>query len=79
MVQKYGENYGNMIANNNIDIGMTEEMLVQSWGRPPKIDGKVLKENYQKINYHYRKYPNKAGYKFRVVLENDKITEIRED
>lgn len=33
-VKKYGETYGIRISNSEIWIGMTEEMLLDSWGRP---------------------------------------------
>lgn len=79
MIQLYGDNFGTMIANNKIAIGMSKEMLERSWGQPPKVDGKVVKENYEKINYYYSKYPGKAGYKHKINLVNGIITEIRED
>ena len=34
LVAKYGEEYGNLIADRKIAIGMTEEMCREAWGRP---------------------------------------------
>ena len=34
LVEKYGEAYGNMIADREVAIGMTEEMCRLSWGSP---------------------------------------------
>lgn len=75
----FSEKFGTMVANRKIDIGMNKEILLQSWGKPQNIDGKVIKADYEKINYHYGKFENKAGYKYRIALVNDEITEIREN
>lgn len=34
LVATYGEEYGNLIADRKVAIGMTEEMCRKAWGRP---------------------------------------------
>lgn len=34
LVATYGEEYGNLIADRKVAIGMTEEMCLKAWGRP---------------------------------------------
>ena len=38
---KYGEEIGNKIAFKQIWIGMTDEMVLESWGEPDRIDKNV--------------------------------------
>ena len=82
LIEKFGEKFGSQIANKKIDIGMTSKMLKLSWGKPLKMDGKVIRENYVKENYYYGAYKNQKGktqFRFQIILENDKVTEIRKD
>lgn len=78
----YGDEFGRMIVNKKIGIGMNSEMLKKSWGRPDKVDGKVIRKNSIKEYYHYGKYKNKRGntsYKYRLTMLNDTLDEIREN
>ena len=34
LILKYGERNGSLIFNSKIDIGMTSEMCIESWGKP---------------------------------------------
>jgi len=38
IISKYGENHGNLILQNKIWIGMTQEMLLESLGKPQRIN-----------------------------------------
>jgi hypothetical protein len=78
-IEKHGDHFGRMIANARIGIGMTSEMLTEAWGEPDKTDGKVIREDYYKVVYHYGAQPDRKEFKYRITLVNDKITEIRED
>lgn len=66
MVKKYGEVNGRKIAFGNIWIGMTEEMLLDSWGYPIEINrtavAGLLKKQYVYANSRY------------VYVENSKVT-----
>lgn len=78
----YGEDFSKMIVNKKIGIGMSTEMLKKSWGKPEKIDGKVIRKDSIKENYHYGSYKNKRGnisYKYRLTIVNDILEEIREN
>ena len=37
-VKKYGKEYGKIIANHKVRIGMTKEMCEDSWGKPESIN-----------------------------------------
>jgi hypothetical protein len=38
---KYGEEIGNKIAYKQIWTGMTDEMVMESWGEPDRVDKNV--------------------------------------
>lgn len=40
-VLKYGEEFGKRVSNKQIWIGMTDEMVRDSWGKPDKVDKNV--------------------------------------
>ena len=63
---KYGKEVIERISNKEIWIGMTEEMLIDSWGNPTEINRTVLPSLVTKQYV----YPN---YKF-VYVENGKVT-----
>lgn len=37
-IKKYGQKFGMQIASKQIWVGMTEEMMYDSWGKPDKMD-----------------------------------------
>lgn len=77
--EKYGDHFGRMVANGRIGIGMSSAMLTEAWGEPEKTDGKVIREDYYKVVYHYGAQPDSKDFKYRITLVNDKVVEIRED
>ena len=48
---KYGEEYGNRVAYNQVWKGMSEEMMKDSWGEPDKIESNI--QNYGVFNQWY--------------------------
>ncbi|GAB2488444.1 SH3 domain-containing protein [Algoriphagus taiwanensis] len=66
LTQRFGKSAAEKIFKKSIWIGMTEEMLLESWGNPIDINRTVLR-NLVKKQYVY---PN---YKY-VYLENGKVT-----
>lgn len=47
-IKKYGPEIGEKISKRNIWIGMTEEMLIDSWGRPEKVNNTVTRYGTRK-------------------------------
>lgn len=47
-IKKYGATNGEKIANRTIWIGMTEEMLLDSWGQPDDINSTVTRYSVRK-------------------------------
>lgn len=66
MIKKYGESNGKKIAFGNVWIGMTEEMLLDSWGHPLETNrtalSGIIKKQFIYPNYRY------------VYVENGKVT-----
>ncbi len=82
LTSRYGQEFGTLIANRRIAIGMSLEMVKAAWGQPLKTDGKVIRENYLKQNYYFEAYKDKTNnthYQYRVTIENDKVIELREN
>ncbi len=40
-VKKYGKKWGTIVADKNIQIGMTDKMVLDSWGQPDDINRTV--------------------------------------
>lgn len=58
LVNKYGKTYAKLILENKIRIGMTKEMVIESWGKPDHINrtvtSSVVHEQWvYKDNYLY--------------------------
>ena len=73
--KKYGEEIGERILNEEIWIGMTSEMLVDSRFEPDHKIEKVSKSK-KREEYFYGSYKNRLGkysYKFRVVIIDGKV------
>jgi hypothetical protein len=70
MTKKYGTDIGKKIAFGYIWIGMTEEMLLESWGHPIDINRTVL-SGLERKQYVYKngKY---------VYVENKKVTAFQD-
>ena len=72
LIDKYGEENGLLIFEKKIRMDMTEEMLLDSWGKSGKIEVDVSKN--KKIQYYYYgPFSNERGkikYSRRVKVEN---------
>lgn len=66
---KYGKFYGNLILSGRVEIGMTESMCIEAWGRPKSIhrDEGSWGENEQWV-YSYDQY---------LYFENGHLTSIQ--
>jgi hypothetical protein len=59
-ILKYGEEIGNKIANKQIWTGMTNEMVMESWGEPDRIDknveawGTFTQWNYGDVTFFFK-------------------------
>jgi hypothetical protein len=59
-VLKYGEEVGNKIVNKQIWTGMTDEMVMESWGEPDRIDknveawGTFTQWNYGDVTFFFK-------------------------
>jgi len=51
LVKKYGKKSGGRVASGSIWKGMTEQMLIDSWGKPDKITSK--KEKWGTFTQYY--------------------------
>jgi hypothetical protein len=71
LIDKYGIDIATMLLNHQYFIGMTEEQLVDSKGKPNKIETEVLKTK-SKATYIYG---NKSSGDY-FVFENGKATKI---
>ena len=57
LVAMYGEEYGNLIADRKVAIGMTEEMCRKAWGRPHDIYNTTTKWGVSSVwVYNYKTY-----------------------
>ena len=65
---KYGKEYADLIINHKVDLNMTKEMCVASWGKP--YNTSLLKDTNMKIETFY--YP--GGYI--LQFENNKLIRI---
>ena len=73
--KKYGDKIGEKIFNQDIWIGMTSEMVVDSRFEPDHKIEKVSRGK-KREEYFYDEYKNRQGnksYKFRVVLIDGKV------
>jgi len=68
-INKYGNIYGELIANGKVKIGMTKEMCKAAWGNPFNINKTTTANNVMEIwNYINRK----------LIFLNSKLIEIQE-
>ena len=80
-IKKYGEDFGSQINQRKISIGMSLEMVTEAFGSPAKSDGKTTRQNYVKEIFCYGAYQstkNKTQYRYKVIFENDRVTEIHQ-
>jgi hypothetical protein len=48
LISRFGREYGEVVFNRKIRIGMTEEMLIESWGKPQRINKTITKYGTRK-------------------------------
>ena len=72
-VKKYGDNFGSAIANKKIMVGMTKEMLIESWGQPGSVKQTVYKNSVKEKCYYAPRETrqNTIKYQQQVNLENN--------
>ena len=71
LLQKYGEDIGSRLFNNQYWIGMTEEQLLDCKGKPNKIENQVLKTKTKKTYT----YGNKSSGDY-FVLEDGVVVKF---
>ncbi len=78
IIKKHGVTYGNLILDNKISIGMTQEMCIEAYGSPRLKNTSTTSLGVVEI-WTYKKYGwgNDDKYIY-VTFVNDKITEIYE-
>lgn len=78
IIKKHGVTYGNLILDNKISIGMTQEMCIEAYGSPRSKNKSTTSLGVVEI-WTYKKYDwdNDDKYIY-VTFVNDKITEIYE-
>jgi len=72
---KYGEEIGKRLFKQELWVGMSSEMVIDSKGKPKEVIEKVSRGK-KREEYFYDGYKNRQGnmsYKFRVVLINGKV------
>lgn len=66
--QKYGEEYGSLISDHKVAIGMTPEMCKEAWGHPIRIlTGQNELGDYKAWVYNFNRY---------IYFVNNKVVEI---
>ena len=81
LVEKYGEDIAELIVNEEIDVGMTLGMLLESWGQPAKVSDKIKGKGYTKMDLWYDSFEDKKGkqhYRYKISIANNEVVEIRE-
>lgn len=69
LLQKYGDaDLANMLMNGKIAQGMTQDMLVDSWGLPEDISERIFRRKTRHI-YKYNR-SGKNRYRSKVKLED---------
>lgn len=75
LIDKYGEEIGTRLFKQELWVGMSSEMVIDSKGRPHHKIEKVSRGK-KREEYFYDGYKNRQGnmsYKFRVVLIDGKV------
>jgi hypothetical protein len=76
ILEKYGDEIGLKLINEELWLGMNKEMILASQGKPDNIVEKVSR-NKKREELFYGKHKNRRGsnwqYKFRIVLEDDEV------
>lgn len=57
MIKKYGQNRGTMIAEGKVQIGMTKQMCLDSWGEPNDVNTTIVaNKTHEQWVYGYDRY-----------------------
>lgn len=75
LIEKYGEEIGELIADREIFEGMTSEMLIDSRGEPAKVEETYMRGKLTQQCYFGGWYNKRGTEKFnlRVTVENDLV------
>lgn len=68
MLTKYGERFGNLVANKQVAIDMTQAMVSDAWGKPMNIYRTTTKYGQSEVWCY--------NYKTKVYLYNGKVVQI---
>lgn len=70
IIKKYGKYYGNLILQKKVVIGMNENMVIESWGRPEDINRTI-----GSFGVHEQWVYDGGNY---LYFENGKLTTIQD-
>ena len=75
LIEKYGEEFGSLIASQQIEIGMTKEMLLEAWGEAADIKETVSKNSIKEKYYYFPRETRQKTtvYKVQVNIEDGLI------
>lgn len=76
LIQKFGPEIAGAILDRRVHQGMTEEMVIEAWGRPADIDAQVFKTKTK----HVWKYKpiGKNRFANRIYLEDGRVVGWKE-
>lgn len=81
-IKKYGENFGTLISQRQIEIGMTKEMVFAAFRNSGKSEGFTRRKDLLTEVIYYdvtRKVSNvRKRFRYKVTFVNDKVTEFNE-
>ena len=80
LIEKYGDEFGFLIADRKIEIGMTKEMLIEAWDEPEDTKETVYKKSTKEKYYYFPRTTrqNTTVYSLQVNLEDGLIVGWRD-
>ena len=80
LIEKYGEEFGSLIASKQIGIGMTKEMLLEALGKAADIKETVSKNSIKEKHYYFPRETRQKTtvYKLQVNIEDGLIDSWRD-
>ena len=80
-IKRYGEDFGSLINQQKIEIGMSKEMVTAALGTPGKSEGATHKQNFIKEILYYSAFQDakqKTQFRYKVTFVNNAVTEFHE-